>query len=384
MTVMRFDTILQMLARPYERRMLGAATDAREALALADLYIRITYTLVVAETRRPGGARLRVRATPGVGSMLAVIRGAERWTADSRESWSRRDVRKIASTLVRTIDEFRFAPRYNSFTSLRNSLSHGEALPAEDNAADAIAASLRTLRDDLSEAVGQTLRESTLEVESGTVRLSKPSSGDPLVLTPLWAANDGDSSIPVGIFSHFGSGTIYYLVPGRNLITVCGDSATAFANGFLMDRRADGNELAAFAADVVRDVAAFTEDYSAPSYSFGDEGEGGDLFVPWTRSTSEQNQPRVDVFRVGPDNQYQWRAADVTTWGPYSSFLREAANWPLLARRIGIGLEKAARDLADEEARRFGVAQVDDTRGPARLVEVSEDLQPSIAYNFSV
>ncbi|HEY9500302.1 MAG TPA: hypothetical protein VIR01_01590, partial [Pyrinomonadaceae bacterium] len=147
-----------------------------------------------------------------------------------------------------------------------------------------------------------------------------------------------------------------------------------FIDDVLNDRRGMGGEIARFVKDLLMDISAFTEDYSPPSYYFGDEEELGTIFVPWTRSTSDENLPRIDSFRIGPDSRKEWYDAASKSWVTYSGFLKAISNWQVLARRIGIGLESFASARNQEEATRLGGSSTNEVRGPANLREKTEDL----------
>lgn len=350
--------------------MSGDWADARESIALTDLYIRVAYTLALAESHRTGGPQLRALPTPGVGGMLALLRGVRRWTPPRRPDGIHQAVTGSASGLLDKIDAFRVG-RFASFKALRDELSHGYALPADDAAAADITNALLGLCDDLKQALKTAFANAALELRNDEPTLVAE-RGAVLVLTPLWSWLDHEPF--AGVYSHADNDKVYLLAPGVDAVPSVPVSAIAAARRELLaEPRTGRNPLSPFVREVVRDIASFTEDYSAPSYFFGDDEETGFIHVPWTRSTSDQNQSRLDVFRVGLNNEYQWRHPN-GDWTTYTSFLKEIANWPLLSRRVGIGLRRFAEQRREEESARLGSSANDNSKGPSRLLEVDEEL----------
>ena len=379
-----FGTLLNALRHPYGIRLTSTATDAREFVALSDLYIRIGYTLVVAESHRSGKGPLRVDSTPGVGTMLAIIRSVAKWEHQKHEQWSRSGVRSIATKVAELIDQFRVGGRFSSFRDLRNRFSHGHALPVDDDAAADVTSRLKTLCKDLYDTLLEEFGSTKVQLVPDSIRLTRGRDHDFLELSPLWAISNARDAAPVGLYSHFGSDCVCYIVPGADVVVVRSSGMVEqFRRKFLLER-SDNKVIARYVKDFIHDIAAYTEDFSAPSYYFGDDEDSGCVFVPWTRSTSDGNLPRFDVFRIGPDNQHQWRSESSTEWRPYSSFLREISNWKLLARRIRIGLDQFDHQREEEEASRLGSSTRLGIDVPSRLIEVNEDLHTSTSSRPAV
>jgi len=368
-----FAAVVDEATRPYLKRMPGGATDARERLALIDVFIRIAYTLVICASRKAGAVPILAHAVPGTGSMLASIASAQAWPDAEAAHWAVRVMGHVARDFVALSGQFNSNSKLPAFKTVRNQFAHGYALPARDDEATEITERLKRLQEALKASLDAQLGEFQLVDTGGGVELQGKKPEMSLSVGPFWSWIREDSAW--GIYSHYGQDGLFYLVPGHQVALRRDDHSTGqFERHFLPETRGSSPLVGRHVKDVVRDIAAFTEDGVAPSYCFGDDAEVGVLLIPWVRSTSDTNQERVDRFRIGPDNQYQWLSQGGSDWRAYSDFLREVANWGLLARRIRIGLDSFRAERQAAEASYFQSSHTD-IRGPARLREVSEDLQ---------
>lgn len=368
-----FAAVVNEATRPFLKRMTGGTNDTRESIALIDIYIRIAYTLVICASRQAGATPILAHAVPGTGSMLASIASAQSWPDVETSHWAARLVARVARDFIALSGSFNAHSKLPSFKTIRNQFSHGYALPARDVEATEIAARLRSLQDELKACLVAQLGKLRLVDGDFGAELLGSSPSMKFGVAPFWAWIGEDSAW--GIYSHFGQDGLFYLVPGHQVALRRDDNSTSqFEKQYLPEARGSSPLIGRHVKDVVRDVAAFTEDGVAPSYCFGDDAEVGVVLIPWVRSTSDANQERVDKFRIGPDNQYQWFNQGASAWRPYSDFLKEIANWGLLARRIRIGLNTFRGERQSAEASYFDESDRSDVRGPARLTEVSEDL----------
>lgn len=368
-----FAAVVNEATRPYLKRMTGGTNDARESIALIDVYIRIAYTLVICASRQAGAVPILAHAVPGTGSMLASIASAQSWPDLETSHWAARVVARVARDFISLAGHFNADSKLPTFKTVRNQFSHGYALPARDEEATEIAGRLRRLQDALKARLIAQLGDLRLVDGDVGAELLGQKPGMKFGVGPFWAWIGEDTAW--GIYSHYGQDGVFYLVPGHQVALRRDDHSTnQFEKQYLPEARGTSALIGRHVKDVVRDIAAFTEDGVAPSYCFGDDAEMGVVLIPWVRSTSDTNQERVDRFRIGPDNQYQWLKQEGSDWRPYSDFLREVANWGLLARRIRIGLDSFRGERQSAEASYFQSSR-SDVRGPARLTEVSEDLQ---------
>lgn len=372
----KLTAALDEAVKPYLKRMTGTTSDARENIALIDVYIRIAYTLVICSSRQAGANPILAHAIPGTGSMLASIASAQSWPDVATSHWLTRIMARVAGGFISLSGDFNVNSTLPTFKTVRNQFAHGYALPTRDEEATEIAKRLKGLQESLRACLVGHLGDLHLVNGEFGAELLDHTSNMKFGVGPFWAWIAEDTAW--GIYSHYGQDGIFYLVPGHQVALRRDDSTGQFEKQYLPEVRGSSPLIGRHVKEVVRDVAAFTEDGVAPSYCFGDDAEEGVVLIPWVRSTSDANQERVDRFRIGPDNQYQWYSEAGSTWRPYSDFLREVANWGLLARRIRIGLDSLRSERQAAEALYFQPGGTD-VRGPARLKEVSEDLQSSAA-----
>ena len=334
-----FDQLEQTLSQ-YRKRLSGADSDIRELIAAIDFHVRIAYTLVIATSRVGSEGGLRVAPMPGFGTMLAVVSAKSFAALNSKDSLVNR-IKLLAAKARSEVEAFKVPKRYASFKTMRDQLSHGHPLPSDPEVVQTTRAGLVALEAALTANLCVTLGEVSV-VRQGD-RLNLELDASLIDLVSLWRQRkEGDG---IEIYSHFANDDIWYVTPSGELSASSTPSVVnRFIDKVLIDRNGTGGPVARFVKELLADVAAFTEDYSLPSYYFGDEEELGHIFIPWTRSTSDENQPRIDSFRIGPDGRKEWHNAVGKTWVPYSDFLRAISNWHVLARRIGIGLDAFARE----------------------------------------
>lgn len=345
--------------------------DVREALALIDFNVRIVYTLAILHRRRNQGDAIQLLPAPGFGSMLAVIRKVSREQPQSGAAWAAHMLYAWCGDVIKAVDQFKVPNKYKTLKSLRDRLSHGSTLPSDDATLTATTAAIESLLSSFASSLSRHMADVVLEESEGRLYLFKRSEVDGLDVSPLWIVREEE--LGVGIYSHFASDGIFYIAPDGDIWSELSHEPIArFRRLFISEKGDASRELARLVADVLQDIAAYTEDYSRPGYYFGDEQDAGYLFVPWTRSTSDGNDPRIDAFRIGPDSRKEWRHDD--SWHPYSKFLKQISNWELLARRIKIGLDSVHSRREAEESSRLGSSSGSDVRGPSILKEMDESL----------
>ncbi len=339
--------------------------DIRESLALIDFHTRLVYTLAVCLGKRPEGTPIRMSPVPGFGAMVAPLRkgatgatGAPTWISTMVGNWS--------SKLTAAFDEFK-VPRYPSLKALRDRLSHGQPLPNDGTVVEAISSELGKLLDKLDAIASNNLVDTYVTVREDKLNIHKRKEKLFFEVSPVWTWSQTLNAIQ--IYSHFSNDGIHYIAPDGDIFSVNSDPAiTRFKRTFIGDGFSAQNGLGRLVKDVLADVGAYTEDYSKPSYFFGDGEEAGVLFVPWTRSTSESNVPRLDAFRIGIDDRKEWRIKG-DEWVSYTTFLKQISNWDFLARRLAIGLESYANEREQEEISRLGFPASSGVRGPTLIRE---------------
>lgn len=364
------EAVTRILAH-FKTHKSTSSIDVRESIALVDFYLKIAYTLLISFSRRPNSSAIKLQTTPGFGSMLAAIRQGAKLSADTGTPWIRELIVDLSESAATSIDKFK-TQKYRSFKTLRDRLSHGQPLPTDKEALNELQKKLSATIDELKEAFDSAF--SNIRIHSGDdkVQLHKTKERAIFEVSPLWTWSKNHEGIR--IYSHVASDGIHYIDTNGELWSEKSDeSISSFVKTFVGDSSSTQFGLGRFVKEIIADLAAFTEDYSKPSYFFGDDDESGHLFVPWTRSTSDENQSRIDTFRIGPDNRREWRN-EKGQWTPYSDFLKSISNWKILARRIAIGLDSYAHDREEEESSRLGTNRATQARGPSRLKRQKDSL----------
>ncbi|WP_314101681.1 NACHT domain-containing protein [uncultured Stenotrophomonas sp.] len=370
MTNTRTADLISALASNFKHVRYAGEIDVRESLALIDFYLRVIYTLHMSFDRRQPSSTVRLLPTPGFGSMLAVVRGAAKSTGGASSSWISASIRTLAQNAVKAIDAFRVVNKYANFKSLRDRLSHGGSLSSDPDTKAKLHEATSNLIEHLRRALSEVLSDTSLKERDGRLWMTKIGDAAELEVSPLWIMRGPSEAL--GIFSHFADDRIFYFAPEGDLWTEGDQESTSrFRRLFLPDKGNPGPYLARLVTDTLSDVSAYTEDYSTPSYFFGDDDRAGYLHVPWSRTTSEGYESRIDVFRIGQNHRREWECGS-GKWSGYSEFLKHISKWELLARRIGIGLHTLQQSREDEETSRLGITDRTMARGPSKLKEVHD------------
>lgn len=96
------------------------------------------------------------------------------------------------------------------------------------------------------------------------------------------------------------------------------------------------------------DIRGFSSTGSSPLFRYGHDGQ---LSVEWQQRTSSGDVARVDIFRIGVENQRQWRSGG-GGWRGYSDFVRKISNWDVVVQRLGVRHEGIV-DHDDRESQRL-------------------------------
>lgn len=365
---------LTPLISQYKKRLSHVDIDVREGIALVDLHLRLAYTAVISNSRRPLIPPIKLASSPGFGTMLAVLREGSKQPLDLGTQWITELVTGWSTDVVSAIDKFK-APKHPNFKHLRDRLSHGSPLPSDERSLLLIRGSLGRLLESLQNALEQRLGDLAVVEKESKIFLQKTKERASLEMSPLWVSAPEEAGLC--IYSHSTIDAIHYLNPQGDIWSErTEDLVTKFVRVFIGEKIA--HELGKLVNDTVLDIAAYTEDYSKPSYFFGDEDKKGTLHVPWTRSTSEGNDPRIDSFRIGPDGRREWQNKK-NEWMPYSDFLKNISNWQILARRVAIGLNNFTSERDAEESSRLGLANSYSARGPSLLRKQQDSSSPTDA-----
>lgn len=330
----KLSELIFSYSEPYKKRLTQSPSDAREYTALVDFYIKVALTLLAVYSKR-SSAEIKLGATPGVGEMLSGIKIAKKWIGSQDpviNGWGLFSEGFLSEFSVNIYDG-------KSFKVIRDELSHGSPLPADEGLADKLCEALR----EFSEAVSLRLQQ---QLEKFTYSVSGPvfhaiCADDKQELNPVWDVNETHGV--VGFYSSFDTDGVYYLCPDvGSYRNVSPDNTQRFEGGFLKKTLEDQHH-GKFVYEITRDIAGFSEDRSSPPYSFGEGEHAGVVFVTWTQPSLQGNTHRTDAFRRGQDNRYEWLDHESQSWLGFTSFLRKITNWKILARRIRIELDEQER-----------------------------------------
>ncbi|MEA9562719.1 MULTISPECIES: NACHT domain-containing protein [unclassified Xanthomonas] len=358
------DALTPVLSQ-FRPKNSSSRLDIRESLALIDFHTRLVYTLAVCLGKRPEGMPIRMSPVPGFGTMLAPLRKGESYAAEA-STWISSMVGNWGNEITVAFEKFK-VPRYSSLKSLRDRLSHGQPLPSDSEVIELISAELSRLLDQLDVILKRNLLDTYVTAREDRLIIQKRKEKSLFEVSPLWMWSEAFNAIQV--YSHLSGDGIHYIAPDGDIFSESSDPiVTRFRKTFIGDGFAQQGGLGRLVKDVLADVGAYTEDYSRPSYFFGDGEHAGILFVPWTRSTSESNVPRLDAFRIGIADQREWRVKG-GEWVSYIAFLKHISNWDFLARRLAIGLETYANEREQEEISRLGFPKSTGVRGPTLIRE---------------
>lgn len=210
---------------------------------------------------------------------------------------------------------------------LRNHLFHGGTIPGGGPGARLHEAVLR-MEDEISQAFAELLRgsrissvgndpyDAALTIDNTTTQLW------PLILAP-----------PEGIqiLGRFTSKGAQYLCPGsptpRRLET---SEKTTNAIRALVRFEEHDRAIADLVEWVKDDLSGFANPDHATHFTDND----GIVTFFWVRQAPDADEHRSDAFRLGQDDQRQWRRDSPDNWVPYSEFLKFLSMWPNLAVRL--------------------------------------------------
>lgn len=341
----KISELVHGYSAPYRKRLSHSPSDAREYAALVDFYIKVALTLLAAYSVRTIFP-IKLGGTPGVGEMLSGIKHVKKWSAGADpviSGW-----RDFAEDFLGEFSKNIYNGK--SFKMIRDELSHGAPIPAMEASAVAICEALREFSEALAQRLEKQLNKFTYTASATSIKAS--CGTDVQELSPVWDANLSQGVI--GIYSSFDTDGVYYLCPSigayRNQSP---ENTQTFQQDFL-GKDPTARHFGQFVHEITRDIAGFSEDHSPPPYDFGEGQHAGVVFVTWTQANSQGNVHRTDLFRRGQDNRYEWLNATSNTWVGYSSFLREIANWGVLARRVRLELDEQDRR---KQATEIGGAQ---------------------------
>ncbi|ATE55750.1 hypothetical protein [Actinosynnema pretiosum] len=341
--------MFELMEASYLSQPTGLPRSVHEGFSVLDFELRFVALLAAAIVRAGGRSSARIGRSPGLGEWTGYLRRA----VPLLDECSTVPADRVGRAITRILDLYDqgFAGgsgELRSLKRLRDHISHGGPLPADD----AELATLDKLIESIADAVIEALDGAELsfeEGEHGVRRLSFFWNKDWVSLWPfLYMQPDGVWNL----YSRFmGDKPSFLCFGGKSVSNSPSDEAVNAALQPLLKPQKEGTDvLDAFAKDVAKDLRGFADYDCEPVYA--DNERGFEYY--WERATGEGagTQPRRDCFRLGPDNVRQWHAE--SGWASYSDCLRALANWQVVATRLRQQLEQLERKLSAEEEKTLG------------------------------
>ncbi|MFE3070218.1 NACHT domain-containing protein [Streptomyces sp. NPDC059247] len=333
----------------YSSLPMGRPRSIHEGFSVLDFELRFLALLAAATVRAAGRAPALVGRSPGLGEWTAYLRRVGQQLKECSTVPADRVGRAVTGVLNLYDQGFPGAPRgLRDLKRLRDHLSHGGPLPAGESELATLDELVQSVADTVTEALGQA-ELLMVEGESGEQRPSFIWGGDEVSLWPFLFMK------PSGVwhlFSKFARAQPSFICFGGGSVSSSpsDEAIRAALHPLLKAQKADNGTLEYFIKDVEQDLRGFADDDSEPVYA--DHEQGFEYY--WDKATGEGTgtQPRRDYFRLGPDNARQWRAE--SGWVPYSDYLRELANWQVVATRLRQKLEQMESKLVAEERDTLG------------------------------
>ncbi|MEU6938720.1 hypothetical protein ABZ943_18755 [Streptomyces rubiginosohelvolus] len=347
----------------YSSLPMGRPRSIHEGFSVLDFELRFLALLAAATVRAAGRAPALVGRSPGLGEWTAYLRRADQQLKECSTVPADRVGRAVTRVLNLYDRGFPGAPReLRDLKRLRDHLSHGGPLPAGETEL----ATLDELVQSIADTVTESLGEAELSMEDGESGEQRPSFIWGRDKVSLWPFLFMKPSGVWHLFSKFARAQPSFLCFGGGSVSSSpsDEAIRAALHPLLKAQRADNGTLGYFIKDVEQDLRGFADDDSEPVYA--DHEQGFEYY--WHKAIGEGTgtQPRRDYFRLGPDNARQWRAE--SGWAPYSDYLRELANWQVVATRLRQKLEQMESKLVAEERDTLGWMSRE--RGTARISKV--------------
>ncbi len=352
----------------FDRYVAGtplAQRSAHELFGTLEFTVRFLGILANSALRADDAvAAPKIARGGGLGTWVAYVRDCQARLALSRGEGSRRVLDAVDSLLIAYDGGLRQGGDLGVPQSLRNHLLHGGPVPPLSD----ISAPIATLIEIADGAIGKCLETAELIEDSRDPHCVRPTLiWD--VKIPLWPLvyRSGDGSWKV-FASANGAKLIFHSYGTEEVQANSAPPGLGQALARVLTPIRNSPEIGRFRKDVLSDLRGFSE-VGDLNYSVSETDQGFEVWWRKAIGTGEGYEERRDWFRIGPDGVRQWRQE--AGWLPYSAYLRELANWPLVARRIGQSLAEVSRRLSDEERLNLGWTSASEVEEREVVVTVS-------------
>ncbi|AYV26573.1 hypothetical protein EES41_07525 [Streptomyces sp. ADI95-16] len=325
----------------------GRPRSVHEGFAVLDFEMRFLTLLSTAAIRASGSQAPKIGRSPGLGEWISLLRANSRQLMDCPGSPQALVARAVSRSLT-LFDrgDPSAPPEFRNVKRLRDHISHGGPLPT----GHAESATLDSLVHGITEAITECLDGADVRIEAAGSDEQRPVfawGGEEVLLWPLVYVTQAGTWHLYSRSARSG-GPGYMCFDTRNAIRVPSDESLIVALNLLLKAPRTDRTLRDFIEDAGRDLKGFAEEDTEPLYA--DREHGFEYY--WDKATSDGTMPRRDYFRLGPDNTREWQHADL--WVPYSRYLRDLANWQVVATRFRQRMEQMETRLAQDERETLG------------------------------
>ncbi|MCO1578075.1 hypothetical protein M8C13_20180 [Crossiella sp. SN42] len=322
-----------------------------ELIAALDFHLRFGAMCAAAVLRERDPDNVALGRTMGFGGLLAYLGKAARLMGNLAQG------SRVAGQVVCLIAALKaaLAPgiasnEFGTIEQLRNHIYHGNPVPSGTggtelrtwvaNAAAAASAAIRSFLDRSKVVV--------TAAEGGLDRVELRWLASRLDLWPFICA---DSSGNWCLFSSFARRLPTYACPGQRETRrqANGERLIVDLHRSMLPRAAD-SKFVDFIEDLRTDLEGFRDLDHQPHH---DENDGV-INMVWMRATGVGTEQRSDCFRIGANEERQWRDDGTGAWVPYTELLRTLANWPVVARSIRQYLQECEDELIAGERAHLG------------------------------
>ncbi|MDH2393921.1 hypothetical protein QCN29_35245 [Streptomyces sp. HNM0663] len=330
----------------YAPSSTGLPRSVQESFSALDFEVRFLALLAASTLRAIGLDSTSIGRSPGLGQWISDLRDL-RWrlkdTAPGTTGHCVRDA--VDKTLARYEQGVPSAPpEFRALKPLRDHVSHGGAIPQE------LSPDVDALVREISGIIVGFLSEATVTLTNDGSPESCPVFTWDDTEVPLWPFMYVKPDGSWHVYSNFTGDKPSFLAFGASSYRSSPDSTSLIdaLHGLLKRKRTPEDPLELFRKEVENDLRAFADvicehpQYFEHKHGFGYE---------WGKSVSEGTQLRRDYFRLGGDGP-EWKSED--GWTPYRAYLRELANWPIIASRLHFKLKEFEKQFAEEEAKQLG------------------------------
>ena len=231
-------------------------------------YIKVIYLISVARNRS------KINTTPGFGAMFTSIKHDISKLNDDMNTWEGK-FRSSIQNILSIIGNFRVKNKYTSFSSMRNHLSHGSPLPSNETTLSETLAKLQETTSKIKYYLDKIFENGFFQEKNNKLYIIQDGNdGITIDVTLLMKVDETGSNI--AIYSFSSQNVICFLTVNGEIYKENDDSnVRSFSNTFLEPHIKQCPIFDSFINEILDDISPITEDYSNPTYSFGDDEEAG-------------------------------------------------------------------------------------------------------------